>query len=392
MKERLFNRNFMIISLASFMTFIAFYLMMPIIAMYVVDVFEAENAMAGVVAASYIFTALLMRPFSGYLVDKYDRRRFYLAVLLLFAVAFGGYIISQNIPQLIATRVLLGASFSLVTTAANTLFIDLIPSARRAEGIGYYGAIIVLAMAIGPMLGLYLIEVFSYAELFIFATCCAWVGLLVATFIRSKPRESVTHEPLSLDRFLLKSGIPIASVIAMLYFMYGTLMVYVSLYVREQGLSLNSGNFFMLFALGIIASRLLSGKLLRRGEHNAILVSGISIIILAGLIFTLYLTDVTLPIASILLGFGFGFVAPSIQAMMIDLVPASRRGTANSTYFIALDLGSGFGMLVGGSIAQLWSYQVLYLIGVGLAAVALAYYLLSARRSYLRELERADVK
>ncbi len=382
-QQRLFTRNFIILSVASFMTFIAFYLMMPIIAMYVVDEMGATSSTAGIVAASYIITALLTRPFSGYLVDKYDRRKFYLAVLLFFSVSFIGYIISNNITQLIITRVLLGAGFSLVTTAANTLSIDVIPSSRRAEGIGYYGAIIVLAMAIGPMLGLYLIEFFSYNTLFIFATLCSWVSLAIAYTVRTKPRESVVHsDTLSLDRFILKDGLQVATVIALLYFLYGTLMVYVSLYVRECGLSIKSGNFFMLFALGIIASRVLGARWLRRGLHSGVLIGGIGVIVVAGLIFTLLLTNVTLPIASVLLGFGFGLVAPAVQAMMVELVPASRRGTANSTYFIALDLGSGLGMLVGGTIAHLWSYQMLYIIGVTFALVAGLFYLLYAKRNY----------
>ncbi len=389
-KEKLFNRNFLILSAASLVTFIAFYLMMPIIAMYVVDTFDADTSTAGVVAAAYIITALLTRPFSGYLVDKYDRRRFYLLVLTLFAILFAGYILSTSITQLIITRILLGASFSLVTTAANTLSIDVIPSSRRAEGIGYYGAIIVLAMAVGPMLGLYLIEVFSYANLFIFATACAWAGVLIALFVKTKPRKAVIHEPMSLDRFFLRDALSMAIVVSLLYFMYGTLMVYVSLYVRESGLEINSGNFFLLFACGIIISRMLSARLLRQGKHNETLVGGITTIICAGALFTLLLTNFTLPIASILLGLGFGFIAPAIQAMIIDLVPARRRGTANSTYFIALDLGSGLGMLIGGAIAHISNYKTLYLIGMALATISLLFYLLYARKDYARRLAAAD--
>ncbi len=389
--EKLFNRNFIILSIASLLTFIAFYLMMPIIAMYVIDTFDADASTAGVVVAAYIITALLTRPFSGYLVDKYDRRRFYLLMLTLFSIVFAGYIFSNSIMQLIMTRIALGACFALVTTACNTLSIDIIPSSRRAEGIGYYGAIIVLAMAIGPMLGLYLINVFSYKTLFIFATACAWVGLFTALFIKTTPRKPVAHEPLSVDRFFLRDGLSMATIIALLYFLYGTLMVYVSLYVRESGLDINSGNFFLLFACGIIISRMLSAKLLRRGKHQEILIAGILTIVVAGVVFTLLLSNVTLPIASILLGLGFGFVAPAVQSMIIDLVPARRRGTANSTYFIALDLGSGLGMLVGGSIAHLWSYKMLYIVGIVLSLIALIFYLTYARGDYKRRLATADL-
>ncbi|MFI3248717.1 MAG: MFS transporter [Rikenellaceae bacterium] len=389
-KERLFNRNFIIMSIASLFMFVAFYLLMPIIAMYVVDHFKADASIAGIVAASYIITALLTRPFSGYMVDKFDRRKLYLFVFTLFAIFFIGYVISSSIIELIITRVLLGATFAMVTTASNTLAIDVIPSSRRAEGIGYYGAIIVLAMAIGPMLGLYMIEYFSYKELFIFATVCAWVGVGIATFVRTKPREPKEHEPLSLDRFILREGLSVATIIALLYFLYGTLMVYVSLYVRSCGINTNPANFFMFFALGIIIARVSAAKFLRKGLHSEILQAGTIIIIAAGLLFVSYLTSITFPIVSMCLGLGFGLVAPSIQAMMIDLVPASRRGTANSTYFIALDLGSGIGMLIGGTIAHIWSYKAIYIIGISIAFFAFLLYYFVAKREYAKQLAIAN--
>lgn len=382
MEEKLFNRNFIIMSVASLFMFISFYMLMPIIAMYVVDNFKADASIAGIVAASYIITALLARPFSGYLVDRFDRRKFYLLVFTLYAIFFTGYIISGSVIELIITRILLGATFAMITTASNTLAIDVIPSSRRAEGIGYYGAIIVLAMAVGPMIGLYMIKFFSYRELFIFASIFAWSGVIIATLVRTKPREVRVKEPLSLDRFFLREGISIATVIALLYFFYGTLMVYVSLYVRSCGIKTSPANFFLFFALGIIMARVMAAKYLRKGLHNEILQVGTITIISAGILFVSYLTDWTFPIAAISLGIGFGLVAPSIQAMIINLVPANRRGTANSTYFIALDLGSGLGMLLGGTIAHIWDYQAIYIIAISMSVVALMLYYLHAKNSY----------
>ncbi|MFR9557285.1 MAG: MFS transporter [Rikenellaceae bacterium] len=390
--ERLFNRNFILLAVASLFMFTGFYLVMPIIAKYVVDRFHADSSMAGVVAASYIITALLTRPFSGYLVDRFDRRKFYLTSFSIFALLFTGYIISTSVAGLIMTRILLGASFSLVTTAANTLAIDVIPSSRRGEGIGYYGAIIVLAMAIGPMLGLYMIELFDYRELFIMAAVSCWLGVAIGSFVKSKPREPIIHEALSIDRFFLREGMPIASVIALMYFLYGTLMVYIALYVGESGLDINSGNFFLLLALGIIIARTVASRALRLGLNDLIVKIGSLTIIGAASIFIFFLNSITFPISSILLGVGFGMVAPSIQSMIVDLVPAHRRGTANSTYFIALDLGSGIGMLVGGTIAHWWSFQALYAIGLLLVVAAVLFYVFYARRDYSEKISRKNKK
>ncbi len=390
--EKLFNTNFLKVAIASLFMFTGFYLVMPIIAQYSQSELGVDASMAGVIAASYIITALLVRPFSGYLVDRFDRKKFYMTVFIIFALMFSGYIISTTVGELILTRVLLGASFSLVTTAASTLAIDVVPSQYRADGIGYYAAIIVLAMAIGPMLGLYLVEIMSYNELVIFATISCWIGVLIGATVKTKPRELIVHEEaLSVDRFFMKEGISIAIVIAIMYFLYGSLTVFVSLYIKEISVDINSGNFFLFFAVGIMSARAFTGKMLHNREYNKIVLTGSLLIIAAGALFSTYLCSKTFVAISVALGLGFGMIAPAIQSMMIDLVPAKRRGTANSTFYIALDLGSGAGMLAGGAIAQMTSYTMLYKFGTVLAIFAIIFYIIFAKRSYEKQLAKQNV-
>ncbi len=393
--NKLFTPNFIFISLSSFLMFIAFYLLMPVIAMYLIDEFGSDETTAGIVVASYIVTSLLTRPFSGYLVDKYDHRVFYIFTLGLFTLLLGGYLISSSIGSLVVTRVLLGACFAMVTTGGSTLIIDVMPSARRAEGIGYFGAVIVLSMAIGPMLGLYLLEAFSYTGLFVVAMLSSLVGFICVLFVKTEPRERVVHrEKLSFDRFLLTKGLSIAAVISLLYFMYGSLMAYVSLYIRESGQEISSGNFFLLFGAGVIVSRIFTGKHLNRGRHFAVLQLGLLLTIIAALVFVFLLSPISFIISSVVLGIGFGTSAPAIQTMIIDLVPHNRRGTANSTYFIALDIGSGTGMLFGGIIASAYSYQAVFIVGLALTVIAAVYFNLYARGDYRRRLAnfRAESK
>ncbi len=383
--QQLFNKNFIIIGVASFLMFFSFYILMPIIAMYVIEEFGASASVAGVVTSAYIITSLLARPFSGYLVDKYDRKKFYLLSFTLFTSLFLGYILASSILMVFITRVLLGAMFSMVTTSSSTLAIDVMPSKRRAEGIGYYGATTVLAMAVGPMTGLYLMDIFSYDILFKIAMASCILGVGIAMFIKTKPRPKAIHEPFSLDRFYLKSATSIALVVALLYFMYGSLMVYISLYVKECNIDINAGSFFLFLAVGIIISRVFSGKYLNKGMHSTILQIGIISIIFASTMFIFFLNPITFPISSLLIGIGFGCATPSIQSMIIDLVPANKRGTANSTYFIALDLGSGIGMLLGGVIAEHFSYKAIYIIALILAVIALLVYNLYSHKDYQKK-------
>ena len=371
---KLFNRNYIIITLSCFLMFISFYLLMPIIAIYCIDEFNASPSTAGLVLSSYIVSALLTRPFSGYLVDKYDYRKLYTFILGTFAILLIGYLISTSIGELIITRILLGISFAIATTAGNTLVIDVLPSEKRSEGIGYYGAFTVISMAIGPMIGLYMLDIFSYTGLFLLAIASSALAFILILFIKTKPKPSIIHKELiSLDRFVLKKGIGIASIITLTYFMYGTLMVYISLYVKECGINLSSSVFFLLFAIGIILSRIATAKALNAGKQILVLQYGLSFIIMASVLLIYFFNDYTFILSSIILGVGFGISGPAIQTKMINMASHNRRGTATATYYLALDIGSGLGMLIGGTIASLYNYQAVFLCGAILIIIALLF-------------------
>ena len=389
-ETKLFNANFLLICTASFLMFVSFYLLMPIITMYTIEELGATPSTAGYVVSSYIITALLMRPFSGFLVDRYDHRRFYIVTMALYTLLLGGYIISASVGALILTRVLLGACFALATTGSSTLIIDVLPPARRSEGIGYNGAFIILAMAVGPMLGLYLIDTFHYMGLFIMAIASSSIGFVLLLFVRTHPRPRVTSglKLLSLDRFFLREATSICVVIALVYFLYGCYMVYVALLLKEQGEALSSSNFFLFFALGVLFSRIMTGKALNRGQNFPVLQGGMVCIIVGTLLFLYTLNTWSFPLIAIMLGIGFGVSGPATQTLIIDMVPHNRRGTANSTYFIALDLGSGIGMLLGGTIATLWDYPTIFLIGNTLTALSFVLLLLWAKGDYFAQKAR----
>ncbi len=385
----LFNRNFIIMAIATVCMFISFYLLMPIIAQYLIVEYNASPSLAGVVVASYIIIALLMRPFSGFLVDTFNRRRFYHLTYFLFTMVVSGYIFANSIALVFVIEVLLGALFALVTTAANTLVIDVMPSSRRREGIGYYGAITVFAMAVGPMLGLHLITHFTYQVLFIIAFAFCLLGWIIALFVKAKSREKQEKSSLSFDRFYLKAGTSTALIVAVVYYFYGSLVTFMPLYLNEKAIDVKSSTFFLFFSVGVIVSRVMAGKFLNRGLSSKLLQVGLTILVMAAALFIFLLTEYTFVPASLLMGLGIGFITPAIQTMIIDLVPANRRGTANSTYFIALDTGSGLGMLAGGFVADWFSYTFMYGVGWVLIILGFVLYKMYSQRDYAEKLRQA---
>ena len=139
MQEKLWNSNFIKVNIANFMLFFAFYLLMPLLPLYMSETFHSTKDVIGAVLSGYTIAALLSRPFSGYIVDSYPRRQVLLVVYFLFFIFFAGYLAAGSLVIFGIVRTLHGAPFGALTVANSTVAIDVLPSSRRSEGIGYYG-------------------------------------------------------------------------------------------------------------------------------------------------------------------------------------------------------------------------------------------------------------
>ena len=156
-KDKLISPSFCYILAANFLLFFAFYLILPILPFYLQDQFDADKSMIGFILSCYTIAALCIRPFSGYLLDTFARRPLYLLAYSVFMVIFAGYMIASLLSIFIVLRILHGFAFGMVTVSGNTIVIDILPSSRRGEGIGYYGLANNTAMSFGPMTGLFML-------------------------------------------------------------------------------------------------------------------------------------------------------------------------------------------------------------------------------------------
>ena len=75
-----------------------------------------------------------------------------------------------------------------------------------------------------------------------------------------------------------------------------------------------------------------------------------------------------------MLGIGFGIMFPAYNTLFVNLAPNSQRGTATSTYLTSWDVGIGIGMLTGGYIAEVSTFDKAYLFGACLTIVSMLYF------------------
>lgn len=365
-KERLWTPGFRAVTAGNFLLFFAFYLLLPVLPMYLSEAFAASRSTAGFILSSYTITALMIRPFAGYMVDTFPRKRLLLICYFVFLLFFGGYLLAGTLLLFAIIRAGHGIAFGLLTVSNSTVAIDVMPSSRRGEGIGYYGVSNNLAMSVGPTLSLYIHDVYAnFDYIFLLSMVSATIGLLCVSTIKMPYRRDPVPEkpPISLDRFLLLKGMPEALTLIFYSFSYGVLSTYLAVYGKEElGIESGAGFFFILLAVGLILSRLASGRWLNRGFVTRNIILGMLLSLVGYLIFVGVRNEWGYYGAAVILGLGYGCICPAYQTMFINLAPHNQQGTANSTYLTAWDLGVGLGVLVGGQIAELTDYATAYAV------------------------------
>lgn len=381
-QEKLWTRNFVTVAAANFLLFFSFYQLLPILPLFIFDKFQTDNATAGIIISLYTMGALACRPFAGFLVDTLSRKPLYFWTFFGFTLCFIGYKTLGLIPLLGVLRFMHGVTFGISSTASNTVAIDSLPSSRRGEGIGYFGISVNLAFATGPMTGMFLYEAFGDNIVFIISTLLCVIGLCLVGTLRVKPREKRPHAPLSLDRFFLTRAIPQFLNFILVGFAYGPVTNYIALYASELGIS-GSGWFYALIAAGLIMNRILTGKLIDRGYLTRLVAIGMALLCAAYFLLAFASGPVCFFASAFLIGSSLGLIFPGYQTMCVNLARHDQRGTANSTYLSAWDIGIGAGILAGGSMAgRLGSQQPIFLVSAFGLVLACAMYIIYTSRHY----------
>ena len=335
--ERLWNRNYCKVMAANFTLFFAFYVLTPLLPLYLAEHFGAPKDIIGLVLSGYSITALLFRPFSGYMVDSFPRKTVLMVCFGTFAIFFAGYLAASTLLLFTIVRTLHGGPFGALTVSNSTVAIDVLPSSRRTEGIGYYGLSNNLAMAIAPTIGIFLYRLtHNFDLIFWLALIIACLGWLIDSTVelerKPSPLSNVPlgrrplathgtqecsmvnvqssmfnvhssmfnvqssmfnlHSPLSWDRFFLLRGWLLGVNMVAFGFSFGVLSNYLAIYGKETlGITGGTGTYFMLCAVGLILSRLQGGKALREGRLTRHAAQGMVISLLG---YTLFILGPTL--------------------------------------------------------------------------------------------------
>lgn len=362
-KKKLWNADYVKAMLGNFLLFFSFYLLTPLLPVYLDEQFAADKDTIGFVLSGYVIAALLVRPFSGFIVDTFDRKKVLMLCFFFFFICFTGYIGAGTVLLFAIVRTLHGLPFGATTVANSTVAIDVLPSERRNEGIGYYGLSNNIAMATAPSAGIWIYDATSdFSMLFWISLGVAFIGFICSTTISLPKREPVEGKShISMDHFFLTRAWLMAINILLFGLCWGIMANYVALYGKQRlGITDGTGVFFALLAVGLVISRLFGVKSLRKGKLTENALSGAAISCVAYTLFALGPGEWAFYLSAFLLGLGNGRMYPAFLSMFIGVARHDQRGTANSSILISWDLGMGIGMLLGGMLIEYIDFEAAF--------------------------------
>ncbi len=392
--EKLWTRSYVTICIANFLMCFAFYMLVPTLPFYLEEMFGAGRTTIGIILSCYTVAVLCVRPFAGWIADTFQRKTLYIFAYFLFISFFVGYLVAGTLLVFGLLRVLHGFAFGTVTTTGNTLVIDIMPSSRRGEGLGYYGVMNNLAMSIGPMIGQFISASGNYDTIFLCSLASGGLGLAFAASVKA-PRvvPKTMTRGVSTDRFILRAGLPACGAMMLMAVPWGMTMTFIAMHAKELGLVANTGYFFTVMAVGLIISRIGSGKRVDRGQITQVIFQGM-LVVFVGILCEAFLAlaaGASLSwayavyfAAAFFIGFGYGTMFPATNTLFVNLAPNERRATANATYLTGWDVGIGSGMFFGGRIAEYWGLGTIYFVDIALSALAIAWFALYVTPHYHR--------
>ena len=174
-------------------------------------------------------------------------------------LAMGSYLFASTIFLLLAVRILHGAGFGITTTTYGTVVSDLIPSARRGEGMGYFGLSGTIAISIHLSdYGLCKHITSQFFMCIIVHNCFININETTSNPKTKQPPQQSSST--FLDGFIERKALLPSLLILCITLMYGGIGSFITLFATEVGIA-DISLFFLCNALAIAVTRPFSGKL-----------------------------------------------------------------------------------------------------------------------------------
>jgi MFS family permease len=241
----------------------AFYALIPTLPIYLIKDLRISQRLTGLVMAAFSISAILIRPFAGYLIDNYHRFLAFILSLSLRTAIYGIYPLANGVVAMFLLRFMHGANVGICSSSTAPLVADAAPAAKLGEGIGIYALSIPVGMTIGPMFGLEIMKGHGPDMMFLSTLGISCLSLLVAFFAKT-PLKAITRKRFRLTNLFHMEALSLSLCGFFVVIAYGAKIVFVGVYAAQKDFS-NVATFFLCFAGVLFFSRVFISKLFDRG-------------------------------------------------------------------------------------------------------------------------------
>ena len=157
------------------------------------------------VLTTYLVSTAIALPMSGWLSTLIGRKRYYMLCVLLFTVSSALCGMAASLPQLILFRVLQGIGGGGLQPSEQAILVDTFPAARRGMAMALYGMTILVAPVLGPTLGGWITDNYSWRWIFYINVPVGLLSLFLSNLVVEDPpylkaqRAALRNRPFQMD-------------------------------------------------------------------------------------------------------------------------------------------------------------------------------------------------
>ena len=389
MSNKLWTKDYISVCLTTFFMFLNYYYLLVTIPIYLIQDLQGNTAQAGILVAVFYVAAILIRPIAGKWIETYGIKKIFLVSLIIYLVAAFMYFFTTTLISLTVLRFIHGIGFGMVTTSTGTIVASIIPNGRKGEGMGYYGLMMNISMALGPFVGLLAITQWGSSVMFIVSAVSVVIGTITG-FLISLPKEeikvatekTVKQKGLKMKDLIELSALPISLVSFFFALVYASIVSFVSVYAKELQLTEIASYFFIVYVIALLISRPFTGKWFDQYGANVIMIPSIISFALGMFLLSQAEGAFLFLLSAAFIGLGWGTIFPSAQTIAIQVAPPERKSVATATFLSTMDSGIGIGSVIVGIVGAQLGYSSLYFYSsIMVLAGLVVYYLLHGKTS-----------
>lgn len=390
--EKIWTKSFISISLTQLLIFTVFYSFLTTLPIYVTTHLGESQSSAGLAITFMLIAAIIVRPFSGKILEVVGKKKTLVLSIILFAVTTFFYIWIDQLIPLLTLRFIHGISFGILTTATASIAADTIPKSRRGAGMGYFAMSMNLAIVIGPFIGLSLLQFVSFQTLFIILNVLMIIGIYLSLNVQifeqtSQGNLKLEHLRMNRSDLIEVKAIPVGLISGLVGFAYASILSFVSVHAENLGLSSVASYFFLVFAIVMIAFRPYLGRAFDDKGPKKVLIPSLFIFSIGLILLGFTTTAFMLLLAAGFIGLGYGTLLPGFQTLSIQSTSSDRSGYAISTFYVFYDIGIAAGAYVWGLIVAYYSFGTMYISSGLLVLVTIVIF-----HMYLMKREKTRLK